>query len=172
MMFNGFSSLFGSKARWRMKYSPGEGWKGVDDGRKIFRRYLKGACLLPAFVTESLTRGLPYIFGHDFKSGVYKRTKRWGKAILDDIKKVGHSLGIKDYGTMDRGDAEYREIPGHMEENGEFIKYNSDGGWGDEQSNVDYEDSDSVWEDEFSENEETSEKGRPEGYDKGGIPHS
>lgn len=162
MMFNGFSSLFGSKARWRMKYSLGEGWKGIDDGRKIFRRYLKGACLLPAFVTESLTRGVPYIFGHNFKSGVYKRTKRWGKAILDDIKKVGHSLGIKDYGAMDRGDAEYGEIPGHMEENGEYIKYNADGGWGDEHSNVDYEDSDSVWEDEYSENEEISEKASEE----------
>lgn len=166
MMFNGFSSLFGSKARWRMKYSLGEGWKGIDDGRKIFRRYLKGACLLPAFVTESLTRGVPYIFGHNFKSGVYKRTKRWGKAILDDIKKVGHSLGIKDYGAMDRGDAEYGEIPGHMEENGEYIKYNADGGWGDEHSNVDYEDSDSVWEDEYSENEETSEKESEENKNK------
>ncbi len=129
MMFNGASSALGFRARWRMKYSLGEGWKGIDDGRKIFRRYLKGACLLPAFVTESLTRGIPYIFGHEFKSGVYKRTKRWGKNILEDIKNVGKSLGIKDYAAMDRGDMEYSEIPGHMEEDGELRKYNSDGRW-------------------------------------------
>ncbi|MBP5194803.1 MAG: hypothetical protein J6Z42_02270, partial [Lachnospiraceae bacterium] len=108
VIFNGASKyVFKSKKRWKVDYSLTEGWKNVDDGRRIFRKYLKGALVLPAAVTETFTRGIPYIFGHQFKSGVYKRTGKWSKAIFDDVKDVMKGIGIKDYGIEDRADADY-----------------------------------------------------------------
>ncbi|MBP5606956.1 MAG: hypothetical protein J6X66_01630 [Lachnospiraceae bacterium] len=106
MLFNTVSkNVFMSKKRWRMDYDPRKGWKGIDDGRKIFRKYLKGACVLPAAVIETLYRGVPTLFGHRFKSGVYKRTGKWSKVIFDDVKSVAQSLVSKDYEKIeDRGD--------------------------------------------------------------------
>jgi hypothetical protein len=122
--FNGISKhIFGSKKRWKVEYSLKKGWKGLDEGRRIFRRYLKGACILPAAVIETLTRGVPALFGHHFKSGVYKRTVKWSKAIINDVVRVAGSIGIKDYGIADRADQEIRDIWRDMEaqENGEKI---------------------------------------------------
>jgi hypothetical protein len=34
------------------------------------------------------------MFGHKFKSGVYKRSTRWTKDVLEDGKKVMRSLGL------------------------------------------------------------------------------
>ena len=106
-IFNGASKyIFRSKKRWKVDYSLREGWKSIDDGRRIFRKYMKGAFILPAAVTETLTRGIPYIFGHHYKSGVYKRTGRWSKAIYSDVKDVMKGIGFKDYGAPDRADAD------------------------------------------------------------------
>ena len=112
-IFNGISSLKGSKKRWDVSIDPRKDWKSIDDGRKIFRRYLKGACLLPMAVIETLCRGLPSLFGHYYKSGVYKRTRRWTKAIYGDIKRVAEGVGIKDYGVADRA-AEDTEMAGYI----------------------------------------------------------
>ena len=94
-MFNGAMNVFGFKKRWEMDYSLRDNWKSVDDGRKIFRRYLKGACVLPTAVLESLTRGIPALFGHKFKSGVYKRTTKWSKDILNDARVGLKRIGIQ-----------------------------------------------------------------------------
>ena len=107
-IFNGASKyIFRSKKRWKVDYSLKKGWKSIDDGRRIFRKYMKGALVLPAAVTETFTRGIPYIFGHYFKSGVYKRTGKWSKAIYEDVKDVMKGIGFKDYGAPDRADADY-----------------------------------------------------------------
>ncbi|MBR1856882.1 MAG: phosphotransferase [Oribacterium sp.] len=112
-VFNGASKyIFRSKKRWEVDYSLKKGWKSVDDGRRIFRKYLKGACILPAAVTETITRGIPYIFGHHFKSGVYKRTRKWSKAIYEDVKDVMKGIGFKNYGAEDRADADYEMAGG------------------------------------------------------------
>jgi hypothetical protein len=113
-IFNlGSKYIAGSKVRWRMDYSLKTGWKSIEDGRRIFRRYLKGACVLPVFVIESLTRGLPYLFsGHKFKSGVYKRTSKWSKAILNDVANVLRSVAMSEkYATSKRAEEDY-EIAG------------------------------------------------------------
>ena len=119
-IFNGASKyVFKSKKRWKVDYSLREGWKNVDDGRRIFRKYLKGALVLPAAVTETITRGVPYIFGHYFKSGVYKRTGKWSKAVYEDVKDVMKGIGFKDYGSPDRADADYIMAGGiDMDKNG------------------------------------------------------
>ena len=107
-LFNGTSKLFGSKKRWKMKYSLRDNWKSLDDGRKIFRRYLKGACVVPTAILETLTRGIPTLFGHKFRSGVYKRTSKWTNDILRDGKAVLRSIGIQDkalYRRMERDEA-------------------------------------------------------------------
>ncbi len=101
-LFNGASWLIGSKKRWRMKFSLRDNWKSVDDGRKIFRRYLKGACVIPTAILETLTRGVPALFGHKFKSGVYKRTTKWTGDILNDVKNVVKSAGYLDKGRQRR----------------------------------------------------------------------
>ena len=115
-IFNTGASLVGSKARWKMDYSLTSGWKSVDDGRKIFRRYLKGACALPAAVIETFTRGIPYLFaGHKFKSGVYKRTRKWGGDVLNDVGNVVKSLGCFNYGSVaDRADEDLAMAGGYV----------------------------------------------------------
>ena len=114
--FNKLSAAFGQKKRWRMDYSLTSGWKSIDDGRRIFRRYLKGACILPAAVIESVTRGIPYIFGHHFKSGVYKRTSRWSKDIFDDVKNVFGSISGKKYDIQDRAYEEMKMAGGYFQD--------------------------------------------------------
>ncbi len=110
-MFNGLSKMVGSKKRWRVNVGLTEGWQGIEKGRRTFRRYLKGACVLPAAVVETVTRGVPAIFGHKFKSGVYKRTAKWTKDAFSDTKKFFEDIGFKNYeGISARGDKEYAEI--------------------------------------------------------------
>lgn len=110
-MFNGLSKMVGSKKRWRVNVGLTEGWQGIEKGRRTFRRYLKGACALPAAVVETVTRGVPAVFGHKFKSGVYKRTARWTKDAFSDTKKFFEDIGFKNYeGISARGDEEYAEI--------------------------------------------------------------
>ncbi len=128
-IFNWGSKKLGSKKRWRMDYSLKTGWKSLDDGRKIFRRYLKGACVLPAAVLESVFRGVPYIFGHKFKSPVYKRTLRWSNDIFNDVGNVIGSITGRKYYISERGDAELREDGGWASDhkgNFEFVKGNYD----------------------------------------------
>ena len=96
MVVNGINKGLGFKKRWKMKFSLRENWKSIDDGRKIFRRYLKGACVIPTAILETLTRGIPTLFGHRFKSGVYKRTSKWTNDILRDGKALLRSIGIQD----------------------------------------------------------------------------
>lgn len=123
-IFNGASKhIFHSKKRWKVDYSLREGWKSIDDGRRIFRKYMKGAFILPAAVIETFTRGIPYIFGHYYKSGVYKRTGRWSKAIYSDVKDVMKGIGFKDYGAPDRADLDYAMAGGiRQNEKGEFVR--------------------------------------------------
>ena len=101
-IFNLGSWALGRKARWRMDYSLTKGWKSLDDGRKIFRRYLKGACIIPAAVIETVIRGLGTAGGHYYKHGVYKRTRRWTNDILNDVKNVFGSLVSKKYEISQR----------------------------------------------------------------------
>lgn len=107
-VFNLGARVVGSRKRWRMRYSLTKGWKSIDDGRQIFRRYLKGAFILPAAVWETVTRGFPYVFaGHHFKHGVYKRTTRWSKDIWYDVKKSFESLYDKRYYVSKRAKLDY-----------------------------------------------------------------
>ena len=101
-IFNLGSWALGRKARWRMDYSLTKGWKSLDDGRKIFRRYLKGACIIPTAVIETVIRGLGTAGGHYYKHGVYKRTRRWTNDILKDVKNVFGSLVSKKYEISQR----------------------------------------------------------------------
>jgi chemotaxis protein histidine kinase CheA len=99
-LFNGVSKLTGSKKRWRVNNDPTEGWSGIDDGRKIFRRYLKGLCIIPQAMIEPIYRGVPRLWGHKYKHGVFKLSSRWAKDIWQDVRKVGENLGIKDYDAI------------------------------------------------------------------------
>ena len=104
-LFNKVTGREGTRKAWRVDYDLGKNWKSVDDGRVIFRRYLKGALILLPAVRETLTRGIPALFGHHFKSGVYKRTRRWGGDVINDVKRVLNSIGLGDtrYDEMERG---------------------------------------------------------------------
>ena len=108
-IFNGVSWLAHSKKKWNVPFSLRDNWKSVDDGRKIFRRYLKGACVIPTAVMESLTRGIPALFGHKFNSGVFKRTTKWTGDVLNDAKSVLRSMGIP-VGEKDRYRRENQRI--------------------------------------------------------------
>ncbi len=121
-----------SNKRWKVKYSLGTGWKNLDDGRKIFRRYLKGACVLPVGVVEALYRGIPAIFGKKYKSGVFKHSGKWTNDILKDIGNVFKSIGFnKDYGMYERSNLDVEMAGGlYVDENGEVQKrdgYNKPG---------------------------------------------
>ncbi len=95
MMFNGASRLVGSKKRWKVKYNLTKGWKGMVDGRKIYRKYFRGACAIPAAVIETLVKGVPAIFKGDFKSyKVYSTTQRWAGPVIKDVNDVLYGLGI------------------------------------------------------------------------------
>ena len=98
----------GSKKRWRMDYSFTKGWKDIEDGRKIFRRYMKGIFIPAAAVGETFYRGIPYLFGKRYKDGVYKRAGKWTKDIFEDIGKVFKSISYnKSYNISKRADADY-----------------------------------------------------------------
>ena len=117
-VFNfGSKYLAGSKKRWRVDYSLTKGWKDLEAGRRIFRRYLKGACAIPAAVVETVTRGIPYLFaGHKFKSGVYKRTSKWSEGVREDIKNVFRSIGIDSKYDVDlRAQADMDMAGGYMD---------------------------------------------------------
>ena len=103
---------FHSNKRWRMQYSLTKGWKGLDHGRVLFRRYFKGALIPLAAVGETLFRGIPYIFGHSFKHGVYKHTRKWGGDIVKDVNGIFDRLWYnKKYRSLEAARAEVNNQP-------------------------------------------------------------
>ena len=110
-IFNGAAYLANSKKRWKVNVGMGEGWAGVDKGRRLFRRYFKGAFAIPWAVVESVYRGIPAVFGHKFDSGVYKNSSRWLGDSFKDVKKFFKDLGFKNYyGIAARADQEMADI--------------------------------------------------------------
>ena len=103
---------FHSNKRWRMQYSLTKGWKGLDHGRVLFRRYFKGALVPLAAVGETLFRGIPYIFGHSFKHGVYKHTRKWSGEIVKDVNCIFDRLWYnKKYRSLEAAGAEVNNQP-------------------------------------------------------------
>ncbi len=120
MMFNGASRLVGSKKRWKVKYNLMKGWKGLEDGRKIYRKYFRGACAIPAAVIETLVKGVPAVFRGDFKSyKVYSKTSKWAAPVIKDVNDVLYGLGIRTKNSWKevskRADADFRMANSYLD---------------------------------------------------------